>query len=429
MPVVVLVGCQWGDEGKGKVVDYFASKAEVVVRFQGGNNAGHTLVVGGEQVILHLVPSGILHPNKLCIIGNGVVIDPAVLIEEIENLKAKGHLPDDSRLKISDRAHLILPFHRAVDLASEAKKGDAKIGTTGRGIGPAYSDKTSRAGLRFGAFKDPALLKEKLTKALEEKNQYLTKVLKAKALNAKEMLKQFEGYAAKLSGYSDNTGLLIYKMIKDGKKVLFEGAQGTMLDLDHGTYPFVTSSNTVSAAAATGSGIGPKMIDRVIGVSKAYTTRVGGGPFPTELLDELGEKLRERGGEYGATTGRPRRCGWLDFVQLKYATRLNSLTDLVVTKLDVLSGLDPLKVCVGYQYKGEALSDFPAEVEVLEKLEPVFKEVKGWKEDISGAKEFKDLPFTCRDYLKMIQDELGVPLLAVSVGKDREQIIKLGEPF
>jgi len=429
MSVVVLIGCQWGDEGKGKVVDYFARKADVVVRFQGGNNAGHTLVVAGEQLILHLVPSGILHPNKLCIIGNGVVIDPEVLLEEIELLKAKGHLTDDSRLKISDRAHLILPYHRALDLAAENKKGSAKIGTTGRGIGPSYSDKASRSGLRFGLLKNPDLLKDKLEKAIEEKNQYLTKIFKAEPIDPEKAQKKFNAYSKKLSGYAENTGLLLSRLVKEGKKVLFEGAQGTMLDLDHGTYPFVTSSNTVSANAAIGSGIGPKLIDRIVGVSKAYTTRVGAGPFPTELKDELGEKLRERGGEYGATTGRPRRCGWIDMVQLKYAVRLNSLTDLVVTKLDVLSGIDPLKVCVGYKYKGEPLEDFPAEAEVLEEVEPVYKELKGWKEDINGAKEFKDLPFTARDYLKFIQDELAVPLLAVSVGKEREQIITLGEPF
>jgi len=429
MSVVALIGCQWGDEGKGKVVDFFARKAEVVVRFQGGNNAGHTLVVSGEQIILHLVPSGILHPGKLCIIGNGVVIDPEVLVEEIESLQSKGHLTDDSRLKVSERAHLILPFHRAIDVASENKKGAGKIGTTGRGIGPSYSDKASRSGLRFGILKNPELLKEKLEKAVEEKNLYLTKVLKTDPINLEKAIKNFKSYSKKLSGYSENTGLLLNQLIQEGKKVLFEGAQGTMLDLDHGTYPFVTSSNTVSAQAAIGSGIGPKLIDRIAGVSKAYTTRVGGGPFPTELKDELGEKLRERGGEYGSTTGRPRRCGWIDLFQLKYAVRLNSLTDLVVTKLDVLSGIDPIKVCTGYQYQGELLNDFPAEVEILEAIEPVYKEVKGWKEDLSGAREFSELPFSARDYLKLIQDELNIPLLAVSVGKDREQIITLGEPF
>ena len=429
MAVVALIGCQWGDEGKGKVVDYFARKADVVVRFQGGNNAGHTLVVAGEQLILHLVPSGILHPNKLCIIGNGVVIDPEVLIEEIDNLKAKGHLNDDSRLKISDRAHLILPYHRAIDVAAENKKGDSKIGTTGRGIGPAYSDKASRAGIRFSILKNPDLLKEKLEEAIEEKNLYLTKVLKAEPLETEKMVKKFKAYAKKLSGYAENTGLLLNRLVKEGKKVLFEGAQGTMLDLDHGTYPFVTSSNTVAAEAAIGSGIGPKLLDRIVGVSKAYTTRVGAGPFPTELKDELGEKLRLRGGEYGATTGRPRRCGWLDLVQLKYAVRLNGLTDLVVTKLDVLSGIDPINVCAGYKYNGEPLDDFPAEAEILDKIEPVYKELKGWKEELSGAREFSELPFTARDYLKFIQDELGVPLLAVSIGKEREQIITLGEPF
>ena len=429
MPTLALIGCQWGDEGKGKVVDNFAQKADVVVRFQGGNNAGHTLVVEGEQIILHLIPSGILHSGKLCIIGNGVVIDPRVLCEEIDLLKSKGYFPDDKLLRISDRAHLILPYHRAIDLGSEKKKGKGKIGTTGRGIGPCYSDKSARAGIRFSDLTEPGALKEKLTRLLEEKNLYLTRVLELEPIEPEPVIEEFLGYSQRLSQYCENTSLLLNQLIKQGKKVLFEGAQGTMLDLDHGTYPYVTSSNTVSGAVCVGAGIGPKLIDRIVGVSKAYTTRVGRGPFPTELKDELGDKLRQQGGEYGATTGRPRRCGWLDLVQLKYAVRLNGFTDLVITKLDVLSGINPLKICVGYRYKGELLKDFPARVEVVEELEPVYQEFSGWEEDISGVREFSELPSSAQDYLKMIQDQLEVPLMAISVGKEREQIILLKEPF
>ncbi len=429
MSTLALIGCQWGDEGKGKVVDNFARKADVVVRFQGGNNAGHTLVVEGEQIILHLIPSGILQPEKLCIIANGVVIDPKVLCEEIDLLRSKGYFPDDRLLRISDRAHLILPYHRAIDLGSEKKKGKGKIGTTGRGIGPCYSDKSARVGIRFSDLTEPNTLKEKLRKVLEEKNLYLTRVLELDAIEPEPVIEEFLGYSEHLSQYCENTSLLLNQLIKEGKKVLFEGAQGTMLDLDHGTYPYVTSSNTVAGAVCVGAGIGPRLIDRIVGISKAYTTRVGGGPFPTELKDELGDKLRQQGGEYGATTGRPRRCGWLDLVQLKYAVRLNGLTDLVITKLDVLRGINPLKVCVGYRYKGELLKDFPARVEIVEELVPVYQEFSGWEEDISLAQKFSDLPSNAQDYLKMIQDYLEVPLMAISVGKEREQIILLKEPF
>jgi adenylosuccinate synthase len=429
MPVVVLVGAQWGDEGKGKVVDYFARKADVVVRFQGGNNAGHTLVVGGEKVILHLIPSGILHPGKLCIIGNGLVIDPKVLCEEIDQLKQKGHFKDDSKLKISERGQLILPYHRLIDVASEDKKGKGKIGTTGRGIGPAYADKASRIGFRFCDLKNPGLLKEKLGQCIEEKNIYLTRVCGAQPLNADEVINEFMGYSKRLAHYASDTSLLLNKLISQRKRVLFEGAQGTMLDIDHGTYPFVTSSNTVAAAACVGAGISPRLVDRIVGISKAYTTRVGGGPFPTELMDKIGESIRERGGEYGATTGRPRRCGWIDLVQLIYAARINGLTDLVITKLDVLSGIDPLMVCTGYKYKGKVLKEFPAETEVLGQVQPVLKKVKGWKDDISQIRDIDDLPPSAKSYLKMMESELEVPILAVSVGKERNEIIVMSEPF
>jgi adenylosuccinate synthase len=429
MPVVVLVGAQWGDEGKGKVVDYFARKADVVVRFQGGNNAGHTLVVDGEKVVLHLIPSGILHPGKLCIIGNGLVIDPAVLCEEIDTLKAKGHFKDESKLKISERAQLILPYHRSIDIASESQKGKGKIGTTGRGIGPAYADKASRVGFRFCDLKDPAVLNDKLAACIAEKNQYLTKICGAKPLNADEVITEFVGFSGRLSKFAADTSLLLGDLIAKRKRVLFEGAQGTMLDLDHGTYPFVTSSNTIAGAACVGAGIGPRAIDRIIGISKAYTTRVGGGPFPTELLDKLGEMIRERGGEYGATTGRPRRCGWIDLAQLKYAARINGLTDLVITKLDVLSGIDPLQVCVGYKYQSKLLKDFPAELKVMENLTPVFKKFKGWKSELGQIKDLDDLPKEAKVYLRFIEDQLEVPILAVSVGKERYEIIVMSEPF
>jgi len=429
MPVVVLIGAQWGDEGKGKVVDYFASKADVVVRFQGGNNAGHTLVVGGEKIILHLIPSGILHPGKLCIIGNGLVVDPKVLLEEIDGLKAKGHFKDDSKLKISERVQLILPYHREIDVASEAKKGKSKIGTTGRGIGPSYADKASRSGFRFCDLKHPAQLEKKLKEAIKEKNIYLTRVAGAKPLNAKKVIKEFLGYSKRLAKYADNTSLLLDRLARQRKRVLFEGAQGTMLDLDHGTYPYVTSSNTVAAAACVGAGISPLLIDRIIGVSKAYTTRVGGGPFPTELFDKLGDMIRERGGEYGSTTGRPRRCGWIDLAQLKYAARINGLTDLVITKLDVLSGISPLKICTGYKYKGSLLKDFPAEVEIVSAVKPVFKEFKGWKSELGNIRDLGDLPSQTKSYLRFIEDQLEVPILAVSVGKERDEIIVMSEPF
>jgi len=429
MPVVVLVGSQWGDEGKGKVVDYFARKADVVVRFQGGNNAGHTLVVGGEKIILHLVPSGILHPGKLCIIGNGLVIDPQVLCEEIDQLKSRGHFKDESKLKVSERAHLILPYHRSIDVASEDRKGKGKIGTTGRGIGPSYADKAARVGLRFCELKNPRLLKDKLAALVEEKNQYLTKICGADPLDAHAIIDEFMGYSARLAKYAEDTSLLLAELAAKRKRILFEGAQGAMLDLDHGTYPFVTSSNTVAGAACTGAGISPRMIDRIIGISKAYTTRVGAGPFPTELTDKLGELIRERGGEYGSTTGRPRRCGWIDLAQLKYAARINGLTDLVITKLDVLSGIDPLMVCTGYKFKGKTLKGFPAQNEVIEELTPVFKKFKGWKAELGEIRDLDDLPKEAKTYLRFVEDQLDVPILAVSVGKERDEIIVMSEPF
>jgi adenylosuccinate synthase len=424
-----MVGAQWGDEGKGKLVDFFSAEAEVVVRFQGGNNAGHTLVVEGEQTIFHLVPSGALNPDTLCVIGNGVVIDPVVLIEEIEYLQSKGLLDHPGRLLISNRASLIMPYHRVADLSGEKKKGKSAIGTTGRGIGPAYTDKIARTTLRMHHLLDRDRLSRRLAGVLEEKNLYLTRVLEEDAFDLDDLVSEFDGYAERLKGFVGNASVAIEESLKAGKKVLYEGAQGTLLDIDHGTYPYVTSSNTIAGAACTGTGIGPKRIDRVVGITKAYTTRVGGGPFPTEQDNETGQRLRDVGAEYGATTGRPRRCGWWDGFAAAYAARVNGLTDLAVTKLDVLTGIDPIKICTGYKCRGETIDDFPPDLEDLEQCEPVYEELPGWKDDIAGARKPDELPQNAVAYLKRIEDVAGVPVTVVSVGKDREQTVVINSPF
>jgi adenylosuccinate synthase len=388
---VVIVGTQWGDEGKGKIVDLLAEYAKVVVRFQGGNNAGHTMVVGDEQLITHLIPSGILQ-KRLCLIGNGVVVDPEVLLNEIDNLADRGVNVGSDNLKISDRAHLIMPYHKAVDHAREKFKGDKKIGTTGRGIGPAYEDKSTRRGIRFVDLLDPEEFREKVNTIVDEKNFYLKKYLSADTLDSSDIIKQYETYAERLAPYVANISIIIDNAIKKGQQILFEGAQGTHLDIDHGTYPFVTSSNTLAGNACCGAGIGPGAITDVIGVVKAYTTRVGAGPFPAELFDEIGDRIQEKGAEFGATTGRRRRCGWLDTVILKNSVRLNGLTGLTITKLDVLGGLDSLKICTGYEYKGEILNDFPASLKLLGECKPVYETLPGWPEDISGTNKMNDLP-------------------------------------
>jgi adenylosuccinate synthase len=429
MPLVVMVGAQWGDEGKGKLVDFFSAEAEVVVRFQGGNNAGHTLVVEGEQTIFHLVPSGALNPRTRCVIGNGVVIDPAVLIEEIEFLEKRGLLDDPARLLISDRASLIMPYHRVADLSNEKRKGKSAIGTTGRGIGPAYSDKISRTTLRMHHLLDKGRMERRLAEVLTEKNLYLSRVLEEKPFEIEELVKEFNGYAERLRGFVGNASATIAAALDSGKKVLYEGAQGTLLDIDHGTYPYVTSSNTIAGAACTGTGIGPTRISRVVGISKAYTTRVGGGPFPTEQDNAIGLKLREIGAEYGATTGRPRRCGWWDGFAMKYAARVNGMTDLAITKLDVLTGIDELRVCIGYRCRGKALPDFPPDLDDLSVCEPVYESLPGWTEDISGARSMDELPKNALAYLKRMEEITGVPVSAVSVGKDREQTIVIRSPF
>jgi adenylosuccinate synthase len=425
---VIIVGTQWGDEGKGKIVDLLAEHADVVVRFQGGNNAGHTMVVGDEQLITHLIPSGILQ-QKLCIIGNGVVVDPEVLIKEMDNLSNRGVDIGSDKLKISERAHLIMPYHQAVDHAREKFKGDKKIGTTGRGIGPAYEDKSTRRGIRFVDLLDPEEFREKVNTILDEKNFYLKNYLSADILDGSDIIKQYETYAERLAPYVANISIIVDNAIKKGQQVLFEGAQGTHLDIDHGTYPFVTSSNTLAGNACCGAGIGPGSITDVIGIVKAYTTRVGAGPFPSELFDEIGDQIQEKGAEFGATTGRRRRCGWLDTVILRNSVRLNGLTGLTITKLDVLGGLDSLKICTGYEYKGKLLNDFPASLKVLGECKPVYESLPGWTEDISASTRMDDLPVNVKNYLKRIEELTQTPIDLVSVGAERTQTIVKKNPF
>ncbi|MEJ2729056.1 MAG: adenylosuccinate synthase [Deltaproteobacteria bacterium] len=428
MANVVIVGTQWGDEGKGKIVDLLAEHADVVVRFQGGNNAGHTMVVGGEQLITHLIPSGILQ-QKVCVIGNGVVVDPAVLLEEIDHLASRNVDISPNMLKISERAHLIMPYHKQIDHAREQLKGDKKIGTTGRGIGPAYEDKATRRGVRFIDLLDPQEFREKVNTVLDEKNFYLKNYLSAEPLDGARIINQYEAFAERLAPYVTDISIIIDRAIKDGRQILFEGAQGTHLDIDHGTYPFVTSSNTIAGNACCGAGVGPAVITDVIGIVKAYTTRVGKGPFPAELFDKIGERLQEKGAEFGATTGRPRRCGWIDTVILKNSVRLNGLTSLAVTKLDVLGGLETLKICTAYEHRGQLLDDFPASLKVLADCKPVYETLPGWSEDISTVKEMNDLPANVRNYLGRIEELTQTPIDLISVGAERTQTIVKKNPF
>jgi len=425
---VVIVGTQWGDEGKGKVVDLLAEDADMVVRFQGGNNAGHTMVVGGEQFICHLIPSGILQ-NKICVIGNGVVVDPAVLLEEIDALSRRGIDASADRLKICQKAHLIMPYHRAVDQAREQFKGDRKIGTTGRGIGPAYEDKATRRGIRLIDLMDPEDFADKVSIILDEKNFYLKHYLSAETIDAAAVIDEYKVYAERLAPYAANVSVIINDAVKAGRQVMFEGAQGTHLDIDHGTYPYVTSSNTLAGNACCGAGVGPGQINEVIGIVKAYTTRVGHGPFPAELFDAVGDRIQERGAEFGATTGRRRRCGWLDTVILKNAVRLNGLTGLAITKLDVLDGLESLNICTGYDYRGEILAEFPASLKVLEECKPVYETLPGWTESIGDMKTLDDLPTNAKGYLDRITEITQTPIYLISVGADRDQTIVLRNPF
>ena len=421
MPAIVLVGAQWGDEGKGKATDLLGDTVDYVVRYQGGNNAGHTVVIGSEKYALHLLPSGILSPNVVPVIGNGVVIDPAVLLDEIRGLDARGI--NTSKLVISTNAHLITPYHRTIDKVSERFLGKSKIGTTGRGIGPAYADKISRIGIRVQDLFDRSILEQKLEGALNDKNQVLTKVFNRKNMSVAEILEEYLAYAEILRPYVADTSLLLDKALKAGKTVLLEGSQGTLLDVDHGTYPFVTSSNPTAGGACTGSGIGPKAITRVIGIVKAYTTRVGSGPFPTELLDEDGDKLRTIGHEYGTTTGRNRRCGWYDAPIARYAVRINGLTDFFLTKLDVLTGWEKIPVCVAYDVDGTRHEELPASQTDFHHAKPIYEYLPGWKEDISKARTLIDLPKNAQDYVKYLEEISGAPMSAIGVGPGRDETI------
>jgi adenylosuccinate synthase len=430
MANVAVVGTQWGDEGKGKIVDLYTEGAAVVVRFQGGNNAGHTLVVEGRKTVLHLIPSGILHDNKICIIGNGVVVDPIVLIQEIEELQKGGLFPPNTTLYISDKAHLIMPYHKRLDTAREAHNSGKKIGTTGRGIGPAYEDKVARTGIRVCDLYDENVFREKLQHSLEEKNFLLTGFFHEKPLTEKEIAAEYLEYGRKIKPYVADTSLILDNEIKKGKKILFEGAQGSHLDVDHGTYPYVTSSNTVAGNASCGSGVGPNAIHKIIGICKAYTTRVGEGPFPTELSDEIGERIQKVGQEFGATTGRPRRCGWLDMVLVRQAVRTSGITSLAITKLDVLTGMEKLKICVGYKSsQGEFTHSVPTNINLLGQCEPVYEEFEGWKQDILKARNIKELHTNARKYLQRLEELAGVNIALVSVGPGREETITMENPF
>jgi adenylosuccinate synthase len=425
---IVVVGTQWGDEGKGKIVDLLSEYADLVIRFQGGNNAGHTMVVDGEQIISHLVPSGILQ-GKTCVIGNGLVVDPNVLLNEIDYLTAKGVVCGPQNLIISERAQVIMPYHMLIDLGREKMQGKEKIGTTGRGIGPAYEDKVTRRGIRMIDLIDPEDFKEKLSAILPEKNHYIENFLNGQPLSIEEILDQYTQIAQRLAPHIANVSIFVNKAIQAQQQVLFEGAQGTHLDIDHGTYPFVTSSNTVSGNACCGVGIGPTRINEVLGIVKAYTTRVGSGPFTSELFDDTGNYIQEKGAEFGATTGRRRRCGWLDTLMLNNAACLNGLTGLAITKLDVLGGLKELKICTAYKYKGKQIDTFPASLKMLEACEPVYEKLSGWEEDISELRRFEDLPANVRAYLKRVEELTGVPVQIISVGPGREQTIILNNPL
>jgi len=418
MPNIVIVGAQWGDEGKGKVIDIFAPKVDIIVRYQGGNNAGHTVVIGEDEFILHLIPSGILHKDKVCVIGNGVVIDPRALLDEIAMLGKKG-ISVDGRLFVSEEAHVIFPYHKRLDELKEEKK--KKIGTTKKGIGPCYADKVARTGIRIIDLLDADTLREKLEANLEEKNAIFTGIYNVDGFSFEALYKEYLDYAEKIKKYVANTPLLLNEAIRKKKRILFEGAQGTLLDVDHGTYPFVTSSNSTAGGAATGTGVGPTKIDKVVGIVKAYTTRVGEGPFPTEFSADLMERIRKRGREFGATTGRPRRCGWFDSVIVKHSIMVNGIDEIVVTKLDVLDDLESLKVCTAYKYKGKVYNYLPASMEALEGCELVYEELPGWKEDTTKITTYSKLPKNARNYLKRIQELLKTKIVLVSVGSERRQ--------
>ncbi|MFD0887554.1 adenylosuccinate synthase [Streptosporangium algeriense] len=423
MPAVVLVGAQWGDEGKGKATDLLGDQVDYVVRYQGGNNAGHTVVIGDQKYALHLLPTGVLSPNVIPVIGNGVVIDPGVLLSEIDGLQARG--VSSERLLISANAHLIMPHHKALDKVSERYLGKAKIGTTGRGIGPAYGDKIYRMGIRVQDLLDPGILQKKIEIALGEKNQILTKIYNRRSIDADKVLDEYLGYAERLKPHIADTSLILNRALDENKVVLLEGGQGNLLDIDHGTYPFVTSSSPTSGGACSGSGIPPTRLTRVIGILKAYTTRVGSGPFPTELDDEMGDWLRTTGGEYGVTTGRNRRCGWFDAVIARYASRINGVTDFFLTKLDVLSGLERIPVCVAYEVDGVRYDEIPMTQTDFHHAKPIYEEFPGWQEDISGAKSFEDLPANAQAYVKTLESMSGARISAIGVGPGRTETLQL----
>ncbi|MBM3249375.1 MAG: adenylosuccinate synthase [Candidatus Omnitrophica bacterium] len=418
---VVLVGTQWGDEGKGKIIDILSEKADYIVRYQGGNNAGHTVVTGEKEYIFHLMPSGILHKGKICCIGNGVVVDPEILLKEIESIKSAG-IKIDGRLKVSTLAHVIMPYHRILDKLRETKRAH-KIGTTGRGIGPCYADKISRCGIRMIDLLNPAALREKLKDNLAEKNEVFRRVYRHPGFEFASIYPQYLKYGKVFRSYICDTALLLNSAVTKGREILFEGAQGTYLDIDFGTYPFVTSSSATAGGACIGTGVSPVRIDKVIGVAKAYTTRVGEGPFPTEFDADFGKFMRDKGREFGATTGRPRRCGWFDAVTVRQAIMINGISELAIMKLDILDGLKTVKVCTAYTYKGKRFSGFPYDLEVLENVKPVYKELPGWSESTSGIRDYKDLPLRARSYLSFLKDDLKAKISIVSIGSSRKDTL------
>lgn len=427
MPTVVIVGAQWGDEGKGKITDFLAEQADMVVRYQGGANAGHTVVVGGTTYKLHHMPSGIIH-GKACVIGNGCVVDPEILIREIDYLHERG-IETENRLLISDSAHLIMPYHKRLDELQELRRGDGRIGTTRRGIGPAYADKAARVGIRVGDLLDEELFRERLNRQIEHVNELLARVYGSEPYDAEAMAESYLSLGSRLAPYICDTTLAINEAIDRGDRVVFEGAQGTMLDIDHGTYPYVTSSYPTAGGACIGSGVGPTKIDHIIGVAKAYTSRVGDGPFPTELDNEIGEWIRNKGREYGTTTGRPRRCGWLDTVVLRHAVRVSGLGGLALVHLDTLGGLDTVRIASAYEYEGQRIENLPRNYRVLAKCRPIYEDLPGWQEDISGIQRFEDLPANAQRYVRRVEELVGVPVEVLSLGPDRVQTIPVRDVF